>query len=56
MAEMDGDVVGAMGIQKRSVPPADGMAPHVVLVSHAYTRLAWQRRGISTLLLNHLLA
>jgi ribosomal protein S18 acetylase RimI-like enzyme len=56
LAESGGNVVGVMGIQERSVPPKEGIVSDVVLIRHAYTRLEWQRRGIGSRLLAHLLS
>jgi len=50
-------VVAVMGVQQRNVnvAPAEDVAPNVTLIRHAYTRTAWQRRGIGAQLLRHLL-
>ena len=47
-----GEVVAVMGTQRRDVPPPH---PNVTLIRHAYTRTAWQRRGVGRLLLERLL-
>ena len=59
-----GDVVSVMGIQRRCLGPHDGWddacarairMPKVTLIRHAYTRTAYQRRGLGRRLLRHLL-
>eukprot|EP00746_Dinoflagellata_sp_MGD_P144192 gnl/MRDRNA2_/MRDRNA2_76938_c0_seq3.p1 gnl/MRDRNA2_/MRDRNA2_76938_c0~~gnl/MRDRNA2_/MRDRNA2_76938_c0_seq3.p1 ORF type:complete len:138 (-),score=16.43 gnl/MRDRNA2_/MRDRNA2_76938_c0_seq3:60-473(-) len=42
-----------MGVQRRDVCPEHG--PNVTLIRHAYVRMAWQRRGFGTRVLQHLL-
>jgi SAM-dependent methyltransferase/GNAT superfamily N-acetyltransferase len=57
IAEVDGTAVGVMGIQDRKVSPTvPDIASDVVLIRHAYTSQSFQRGGVGTKLLRHLLA